>query len=151
MLELIEGAEKVLARIEDLDLGRTFGGVLLMSTLINTDESGRHALLAACRRHLAPNGILLVERYDPKIGLDPTPYERHLGAVTIRVTEIHREGPFLHQRIDYDAGVHGHWTIRLEGRRVVNDDEVLASLGRAGLRLVRWIGEGRRWLAATTA
>jgi len=53
MLDLIEGAEKIEARIQDLNLGRTFGGVLLMSNLINhPDLSERVALLRAIQRHL---------------------------------------------------------------------------------------------------
>lgn len=148
MLELIDGAETVLSRIEDLELGRTFGGVLLMSTLINAPEEVRLALLQSIRRHLAPNGVALIERYDPDIGNDPTPTERHLGAVTIRVSEISRQGQRVYQTIDYDAGAHGHWQIRIEGRHVVSDDEILADLAAAGLRLLRWIDERHRWLAA---
>lgn len=148
MLELIDGAETVLSRIEDLELGRTFGGVLLMSTLINAPEEVRLALLQSIRRHLAPNGVALIERYDPDIGNDPTPTERHLGAVTIRVSEISRQGQRIYQTIDYDAGAHGHWQIRIEGRHVVSDDEMLADLAAAGLRLLRWIDERHRWLAA---
>ena len=148
MLDLIEGAETVLSRIEDLDLGRTFGGVLLMSTLINAPEDARLALLRSVRRHLAPNGVALIERYDPEIGNDPTPIERHLGAVTIRVSEISRDADRIYQTIDYDGGTHGHWQIRIDGRHVVNDDEMLASLAEAGLRLMRWIDPQRRWLAA---
>src|SRR6267378_1786437 len=64
MLELIEGAETVLARIEDLELGRTFGGVLLMSTLIDAPEEIRLSLLRSIRRHLAPHGVALIERPD---------------------------------------------------------------------------------------
>ena len=148
MLELIEGAETVLSRIEDLDLGRTFGGVLLMSTLIDAPQEGRLSLLRAIRRHLAPNGIALIERYDPDIGHDPTPVERHNGAVTIRVSDISRQGHLLYQTIEYDAGTPGNWRIRLDGRYVVSDDEMLADLAAAGLRLLRWIDERHRWLAA---
>lgn len=148
MLELIEGAEKVEARIEDLDLGRTFGGVLLMSTLIDAPQEMRLSLLRSVRRHLAPHGIALIERYDPDVGNDPTPTERHVGAVTIRVSEISRKGHLLYQTIEYDAGTHGHWRIRLDGRYVVDDDEMLADLAAAGLRLMRWIDERHRWLAA---
>jgi hypothetical protein len=151
MLELIEGAETVLSRIEDLDLGRTFGGVLLMSTLINAPEDTRLALLRSVRRHLAPNGIALIERYDPEIGNDPTPTERHLGAVTIRVSAISRDGHRISQTIDYDAGTHGQWRIRIEGRHVVSDDEMLAALAEAHLRLLRWIDPARRWLAVALA
>ena len=148
MLELIEGAEKVLSRIENLDLGRTFGGVLLMSTLINAPEEIRHSLLHSVRRHLATNGVALIERYDPDAGNDPTPTERHLGAVTIRVSEIGRRGHLLYQTIEYDAGMHGNWRIRIDGRYVVSDDEMLADLAATGLRLLRWIDERHRWLAA---
>ena len=148
MLELIEGAETILSRIEDLDLGRTFGGVLLMSTLIDAPEDIRLSLLRSIRRHLAPNGVALIERYDPDIGNDPTPTERHLGAVTIRVSDIERRGQLLYQTIEYDAGAHGNWRIRLDGRYVVSDDEMLADLAAAGLRLLRWIDERHRWLAA---
>ena len=148
MLELIEGAETILSRIEDLDLGRTFGGVLLMSTLIDAPEDIRLSLLRSIRRHLAPNGVALIERYDPDIGNDPTPTERHLGVVTIRVSDIERRGQLLYQTIEYDAGAHGNWRIRLDGRYVVSDDEMLADLAAAGLRLLRWIDERHRWLAA---
>jgi len=148
MLELIEGAATVLSRIEDLDLGRRFGGVLLMSTLIDAPEEIRLSLLRSIRRHLAPNGVALIERYDPDIGNDPTPTERHLGAVTIRVSDIARQGHLLYQTIDYDAGRHGNWRIRIDGRYVVNDDEMLADLAATGLRLLRWIDESHRWLAA---
>lgn len=151
MLDLIEGAEKVQSRIEDLDLGRTFGGVLLMSTLINAPEDARLALLRAIRRHLAPNGVALIERYDPEIGNDTTPTERHLGAVTIRVSDISRRGQRIYQTVDYDAGAHGHWHIRIDGRVVVSDDDMLASLTDSGLRLLRWVDPQRRWVAAAIA
>ena len=148
MLELIEGAETVLSRIEDLNLGRKFGGVLLMSTLIDAPEEIRLSLLRSISRHLAPHGVALIERYDPDIGNDPTPSERHLGAVTMRVSDIARRGHLLYQTIDYDAGTHGNWHIRIDGRYVVSDDEMLADLAAAGLRLLRWVDERHRWLAA---
>jgi SAM-dependent methyltransferase len=148
MLELIEGAETVLSRIEELNLGRKFGGVLLMSTLIDAPEEIRLSLLRSISRHLAPHGVALIERYDPDIGNDPTPTERHLGAVTMRVSDIARRGHLLYQTIDYDAGTHGNWHIRIDGRYVVSDDEMLADLAAAGLRLLRWVDERHRWLAA---
>lgn len=150
MLGEIRGAETVMSRIEDLDLGRTFGAVLLMSTLINRpDQSGRLALLASCRRHVAPNGVVLIERYDPEIGMDPRPTERRFAGITIRVSDVRRDGPFIHQSVEYDGGERGNWRIRIEGRYVLNDDETLADLAAAGLRLRRWIDDRHRWIAAT--
>jgi hypothetical protein len=150
MLREIEGAETVLSRIEDLELGRTFGAVLLMSTLINRPhQSGRLALLAACRRHVAPNGVVLIERYDPEIGVDQRPTERQFAGITIRVTDVRRDGPLLYQSIEYDAGDRGKWRVRIEGRYVLSDDETLADLADAGLQLRRWVDDRHRWLAAT--
>lgn len=150
MLHEIEGAETVLSRIEDLDLGRTFGAVVLMSTLINRpDQSGRLALLAACRRHVASNGVVLIERYDPDVGMDSRPTERQFGGITIRVSDQRREGPLLYQSIEYDGGKRGNWRIRIEGRYVLSDDQTLADLVAAGLRLRSWIDDRHEWLAAT--
>ena len=149
MLALIEGAETIEARIQDLDLGRTFGGVLLMSNLINhPDPEERLALLRAIRRHLGPHGIGLIERYDPETGEDPTPTEQQRFGITIRRFDIRRQGKLLYQKIEYDAGVRGRWMVDLQGARILTDDEMLADLAAAGLRLLRWIGERHRWLAA---
>jgi len=150
MLREIEGAETVLSRIEDLDLGRTFGAVLLMSTLINRpDQSGRLALLAACRRHVAADGVVLIERYDPEIGIDDRPTQRQFAGITIRVSDVRRDGPLIYQSVEYDAGDRGNWRIRIDGRYVLTDDETLADLAAAGLRLRHWIDDRHRWLAAT--
>jgi len=152
MLELIDGAETIQARIQDLDLGRTFGGVLLMSNLINNSDPGeRLALLRTVGRHLAPNGVALIERYDPEGGLDPTPTEHERYGITIRTFDIRRRGKLLYQTIECDAGARGRWLVQLDGARILTDDEMLADLAAAGLRLVRWIDERRRWLAATLA
>jgi SAM-dependent methyltransferase len=149
MLALIEGAETIEARIQDLDLGRTFGGVLLMSNLINhPDPEERLALLRAIQRHLGPQGIALIERYDPESGEDTTPTEQQRFGITIRRFDIHREGKLLYQKIEYDAGVRGRWMVDLQGARILTDDEMLADLTAVGLRLLRWIDERHRWLAA---
>jgi len=152
MLELIHGAETVCSPIEDRRLERSFEAVLLMSTLINRpDREGRLALLRTCRRHVAPNGVVLVERYDPEIGKDGEATERQFAGITIRVSDVRREGPLLFQSVEYDAGDRGVWRIRLDGRYVLSDDETLADLAAAGLRLRRWVDERRRWLVAIPA
>ena len=148
MLALITGAEKIEARIQDLDLGRTFGGVLLMSIINNPDRVERLALLRAIHRHLGPRAIALIERYDPETGEDPTPTEQQRYGITIRRFDIHREGKLLFQKIEYDAGVRGRWMVDLQGARILTDDEMLADLAATGLRLLRWIDQRHRWLAA---
>ncbi|HEY7624991.1 MAG TPA: class I SAM-dependent methyltransferase [Candidatus Limnocylindria bacterium] len=152
MLELIDGAETVLARIEDLDLDRTFGAVLLMSNLINHPHPNqRQLLLSAVRRHLAANGVALIERYDPDAGVDARPVQREAYGLTIRVSDIRREGRRLYETIEYDAGTRGRWTVSLDGAYLLSDDEILADLAVSGLRLLRWIDDRRRWLAVSLA
>jgi len=122
MLERVHGAETVLSRIEDLDLGRTFGSVVLMSNLVNTtDDDRRRALLRTCRRHVQPGGVVLIQRYDPRSGLDPAPPEDHRFGVTTRVFDVRRDGQLLSYTIDYDAGEQGHWSFRVAGARILDD------------------------------
>ena len=61
MLAHIRGAETVESAIETLDLGRCFAGVVLGSYLINMPhDAQRAAFLRTCRRHVAPNGVVLI-------------------------------------------------------------------------------------------
>ena len=92
--------------------------------------------------------MVLVERYDPESGNDPTPGEREFAGVIFRAFDIRREGQLLYQTIEYDAGARGKWIMRMDGVRILTDDEMLASLAASGLRLLRWIDERRRWLVA---
>ena len=63
MLARVTGARTVRAPIQGLELGEAFDLVLLMSFLVNTaDRERRQALLATCRRHLGPGGVLLLQR-----------------------------------------------------------------------------------------
>ena len=65
MLAHVRGAETVCAAIAGLDLGHTFGGVLLASHLINTpSRADRRALLETARRHLPPGGRLMADITD---------------------------------------------------------------------------------------
>jgi hypothetical protein len=67
MLERIHGAETVLSRIEDLDLGRRFDAVLFASYLLNVpDLEWRRTLLAAGRRHVREDGCVLIQRHEPE-------------------------------------------------------------------------------------
>ena len=69
----------------------------------------------------------------------------------IRTSDVRREGPFLYVTVDYDGGARGSWRVRLEGARVLSDDDVLAELGTARLRFLRWLDPERRWFAAAPA
>jgi SAM-dependent methyltransferase len=149
MLEHVRGAETVLSRIEDLALGRVFGGVVLMSNLVNVDdEERRSALLATCRRHVARDGVVLIQRYDPRSGLDDAPSETTMAGVTMRTSDLRRDGHWFSYTIEYEAGEQGRWGFRVERARILDDEEMRTSLAQAGLRLDRWLDPRRRWLAA---
>ena len=60
----VGGVEAVRADVGGLDLGRTFGGVVLASYLINHPTRGA-AYLETARRHLGAGGAVVVQRYDP--------------------------------------------------------------------------------------
>jgi SAM-dependent methyltransferase len=67
MLAFVKSAQTITSDIETVNLGRTFDAVLLMSHLINVPSASvRKAFLATCRRHVADNGIVIIQRYDPK-------------------------------------------------------------------------------------
>ena len=151
MLAHVRGAETVLASIEELDLGRTFGCVLLASQLVNVDDDAqRAAFLATCARHVAPDGVVLLQRYDPSWVADPRPSESTREGVTIRVLDPVRDGERLSATVEYEVDGrrwrHGPFT-----SRILDEDELTARLGVAGLALDRWLDDRRTWLAAAPA
>lgn len=65
LVHVDERAERIQARIEDLDLPRAFDAVVLASFMINSaDADQRRALLAASRRHLASDGEAYLQHRD---------------------------------------------------------------------------------------
>lgn len=63
MLAKVRGARTVRSSIQALDLGTRFDVVLLASFLVHAhDPQVRQGLLAACRRHVADGGCVLLQR-----------------------------------------------------------------------------------------
>jgi SAM-dependent methyltransferase len=63
MLAKVRGARTVRSSIQTLDLGTRFDVVLLASFLVHAhDPQVRQGLLAACRRHVADGGCVLLQR-----------------------------------------------------------------------------------------
>lgn len=145
MLAHVHDAETVLADIETLDLGRRFPVVLLASNFLNApDDSELDAVLAACARHVAPDGQVLLERMPPE--WESREGTREAGGVTITLRDIVRDGDLVSAVLDYEADA-GRWTQAFEAR-LISDEAVDAALERAGLRRVRWLDEKRAWLEA---
>lgn len=148
MLAHVRGAETVRSKIEDLDLGRTFPCVVLMSNLVNTmRDATRTALLRTCRRHVAAHGIVLLERYDPKMRIHEGTWTGAYGGLRITV-ERTGEGPSAYGKVTYEHPDGRRWTHEGVGAPRILDDEALREeLAKADLRLARVFGPKRRWCA----
>jgi len=148
MLAHVRGAETVLAEIEELDLDRTFPGVVLASFLVNTpDQAQRRAFLDACSRHLAPPGSVLIQRAHPGMAwVGEHVHERLTRGVQIRTRILEWRGNTFHAVGEYTIGDRT-WT--QEYRSELLDDAAIASaLQEAGLTVDRWLDDRREWLSA---
>jgi hypothetical protein len=146
MLAHVRGAETVRARIEALELGRRFACVLLMSQLVNVpDHAERHALLSTCGRHVAEDGVVLIERHEP----DWQPVEgrgRERGGFAFSLEDVRKEGRTVAATVRYEAD--GRTWRHPFVAQLLDDEELEHELARAGLRLIRVLGERRTWVEA---
>ncbi|WP_084963507.1 class I SAM-dependent methyltransferase [Thermoactinospora rubra] len=147
MLAHVRGAETVCARVQELDLGRRFDGVLLSSYLVNVpDDALRHDFLAACARHVAPGGSVLVqwqpaeahERWQAGRG-------RTMGDIGIHMVALERVAPTLFSATMEYRHRDRVWTQSFTSRQLT-DEELAAELARAGLALDRFLTEDRTWV-----
>jgi SAM-dependent methyltransferase len=143
MLEHVRGAETVQARIEELDLGRTFDCVLLASHFVNDPEP--YGFLDACARHVDTHGVVVVEAYPPELEWT-VGRVRRLDGVSLELVDAVRNGDRLRATMAYE--VEGRrWVQEFEA--VLRDEDALArTLERSGLALERWLDRARGWLAA---
>ena len=151
MLAHVRGAEWIHADIVGLDLGRRFGCVLLASHLVNVDDDSQRAgFLETCAGHVAPDGVVLVQRYDPQWAADPRPSEAERDGLVVRVIDPRREAERLHATVEYEVDGrtwrHGPFT-----SRILSDAELEERLGVAGLLRDRWVDDGHSWLLAVPA
>ena len=151
MLARIRGAETVLARIQELDLGRRFDAVLLASFLVNTDDRDlRRRFLEACRRHVADGGCVLVQRHPPAWFEEAAEGERTDGEVTFRLRDLRRPAPgLLAATVEYQVGDRV-WTQWFSARRL-DDGELVAALAEAGLAVDAYLTGDGSWVRAVPA
>lgn len=133
----------VLADIETLALEERFDGVLLASYLVNTaDRVQRARFLETCRRHLAEESIVVIQRVDPQIswivGTSST-----YGPVHVRLLAAEPRDHFVAARLEYRVGLRTfEQSIFVE---ILDDGAFEAALAAAGLRLDRWLDSTRTW------
>ncbi len=143
MLEHVRGAETVHARIEELDLARTFDCVLLASHFVNAPDAD--VFLDACARHVDTNGVVLVESYPPDLEWAVGRVTR-LGDVSIELADVELDGERVRATMAYE----------LDGRRwlqefeavLLDDDELFRTLEGSGLAFDHWLDRRRGWLVA---
>jgi SAM-dependent methyltransferase len=150
MLEHVRGAETILGDIRSLDLGRTLRCVLLASHLVNcVDAATRADMLACCRRHVASDGCVIVQRLAPggMLTIEEGTWTR--GRASFHMTSLVRRG-----RV-FTASM----VVELDGKRwrqsfeaeVLGDEALDAALAAAGLRRTAFLDDARTWVHATIA
>ena len=148
MLAHVRGAETVCARIEDLWLGRCFDAVLLASHLINTAHTEtRSAFLAACRRHVADDGCVIIQRHTPEWFSAAGETKSTRDGIIFRMRDVSRPRPNLvSATVEYMIGDQ-RWTQTFT-ELSVDDTALAAVLADAGLRLDRYLTGDRTWFLA---
>ena len=138
-----DAANKVCCDIGRLALDRTFDVVLLASNLINVGEHEiRQAQLEVCSRHLAADGALLFQRFDPEWLRTVQPgWSQSIGDVTVTIERAAHHGPLVHMSIRFALRVvewRQHFTAR-----VLDDEDVRRALFETGFGPPTWINA--RW------
>ncbi|HEV8164089.1 MAG TPA: class I SAM-dependent methyltransferase [Actinomycetota bacterium] len=132
--------------IETLRLGRTFGAVLLASTMLNTQAAQRRAFLATCRRHLGPRGVAVVQQAAPGWFDAVAPSQAEHDRIRRVVRSVRRDGPRVHVLVAYHVGDRT-WTHAWDSYRI-GEEELAADLASAGLRFRRWLTDDHAWFTA---
>jgi len=152
MLAHVRGARTVCSSIEDLNLGEMFDVVLLASFLVNAgDEKVRQGLLRACRRHTADDGCVLIQREGEEDFFANVPREWAApGGYTGRILSAQPVGDGVRQvRVEYEFPDVA-WT-RTFLSRPLRRREFEEELGKAGLKVDRYLTEDQVWVRAVKA
>lgn len=148
MLERVRGARTIHASIEELDLGETFEVVLLASFLVHTgDPEVRRGMLAACLRHLADDGFVLIQREGedyhtnvPRERVDPRGF-------TVRIASTEPVGDGVNSVFAEYFFPDGEWTQTFRSRPMTKE-QFEGALAEAGLTVDRYLTEDRIWVKA---
>jgi SAM-dependent methyltransferase len=143
MLAHVDGAEKVHADIETLDLHRRFPVVVLASNFINDpDTQTRRAFLACCARHVLPDGQVLLQGF-PRDWRPSTQWSDH-GGIRTRLRSFTIDGPHVVGEMEYVVG--GRRVMHAFESKLLSETELDDDLAAAGLRRVRDLDERGSWI-----
>lgn len=136
------------ADIVGLELGRVFDVVLLASHLVNHPTLAP-SFLTSCRRHVASDGAVLIERFHPDLLDDLDARHGEVDGVGVRHEVHHRASNRFTASAHYTIGGRT-WTQRYDAA-LLDDDAVARLLRDVGLHLVTWLDDDARWLLARPA
>ncbi len=148
MLERVRGARTVRSSIETLELDERFDAVLLSSFLVHAgDPRVRDALLRTCRRHVADDGCVLIQR-EGEDWHDRVPRERRAGDALIRIASADpTDDPEVTSfRTEY-VFPDGTWTQTFLSRRL-GKERFERALADAGLVVDTYLTADRTWVRA---
>jgi len=148
MLRQVRAAPTLLADMAAPPLHAQFDVVLLASHFINAAERCERArLFGVCAGHVGPNGVVLIERYEPDFARTVAHSSTEVNGVGIEWTVLQRDGDLLDAAVTYRLGGES-WTQRF--RAAVLDDAAFEAEARAaGLRVDRWLTPQRDWARLT--
>jgi SAM-dependent methyltransferase len=147
MLARCRGIETIRSSIQDLELVENFDAVLLPSHIINADAESRLVFLRVCRRHLAPDGAVVVQRHRPGWVRTVTDSTHDDGTMRTGITVLDRPAPdHVRARIRYQIG-DSVWEQEFTATDL--DDAALPGvLEAADLRLDRILTRDGGWFTA---
>jgi SAM-dependent methyltransferase len=149
MLERIRGARTITCRIEDLDLEERFGAIMLCSFLINTTSArSAAAYLRCCRRHLAEDGQVVIQRQGKDwFSHRPVPPAWQERGIRTKLLSVERIPPDVSEvQIEYE--IDGSRWVHAFQSRDVPEAELEQALDDAGLTVSRYLTDNRSWLVA---
>ena len=149
MLARIPDLPTVCSRIEGLRLDRTFGAVLLASNMINSSPAVRREFLATCRRHVAGDGVVVLQQHNPAWFDAVTADTLVVGDITRIIRSAEQAGRQLRVLVEYQVGDRV-WTHAFSPYRIENE-ELEADLASAGLAFGGWLTDNRVWFTARPA
>ena len=151
MLACVQGTTTICADIESLRLDQRFDAVLLMSHFINRPgESTRQTLLATCRHHLLPGGVVIIQRHDPAWLERVQPgFMNGTNGIESYVDSVSRSANLVEMTMRWTHEDDG-WTQTFTTESL-REDQIEAALSAAGLCLVAWLDDRRTWFAASAA
>jgi SAM-dependent methyltransferase len=146
MLEHVTGATRLCADVFHLSLEpRRFDAVVAASHFVDApDPAKRAALLAMCRRHVEPTGVVILQRHDPEWASDPADTSGWQGPVEIEFRLLEHRGDTYDAAVTYRLGTRS-WTQPFTAA-VIDDDLLAAEAATAGLRVDRYLDDARRWV-----